>query len=152
MKRVMKKMNNETKEYRVAKIIDDKNLIITGGYEDGIKVNDKMEIIDKSSDITVKDPDTGEILGTLDATKGEVVVAKVFPHMAIVESPKRKVPGLTTATGTLNVGLSVQESLKRMMTEHITQDALNVDPEQITGGLPRSSAPIRIGDIVISTN
>lgn len=31
-------------------------------------------------------------------------------------------------------------------------DALNVDPEQITGGLPRSSAPIRIGDIVISTN
>ena len=32
MKRVMKKMNNETKEYRGAKIIDDNNLIITGGY------------------------------------------------------------------------------------------------------------------------
>ncbi len=141
-------MSNSKKEYRVAKIIDDMNLIITGGSEDGIKIGDKMEIIDKSSDIKVKDPDTGEILGTLDATKGKVEVAKVFPHMAIVESPKYTITGLNSI-GTANVGFSIQESLKRVMSDHIGQDPLNVDPTQITGGVPRSSNPIRIGDIVI---
>ncbi|WP_279096061.1 hypothetical protein [Lactobacillus taiwanensis] len=141
-------MTSENKEFRVAKIINDKSLIVTAGDKDGIKIGDQMEIVDKSSDIEVKDPETGEILGTLDATKGTVEVTKVFPHMSIVEPPKRTVPGLTAAA-TLNHGFSIQESLNRMMTEHVVQDSLNVDPEQITGSLPQSSKPIRVGDIVI---
>ncbi|MCD5424112.1 FlgT C-terminal domain-containing protein [Limosilactobacillus fermentum] len=127
-------------EMKIAKIISTKQVIVNAGSNVGLKVGDKLEIIDKFGDDPIVDPDTGENLGTLDLVKGNVIVSKVYPHMAIADS------------------LKVSSFLKAMSPELLAsslyggsyQEDLNVDPSQITGGFPQSdNQQIRIGDIVI---
>lgn len=130
-------------EMKIAKIISTKQVVVNAGSNVGLKVGDKLEIIDKFGDDPIVDPDTGENLGTLDLVKGNVIVSKVYPHMAIADSRK------------------VSSFLKAMSPELLAspfsplygssyQEDLNVDPSQITGGFPKSdNQQIRIGDIVI---
>ncbi len=119
---------------KIAKIISTKQVVINAGLDNGLKKGDKLEIIDKFGTDPVKDPDTGENLGTLDLPKGELIVSKVYPKMAIAESPiKPNMPYISNGLP----GLTIQKDL-------------NVDPEQITGGFPKSSGEqIKVGDIVI---
>lgn len=125
---------------KIAKIISTKQIVVNAGSNDGLEVGDKLEIIDKFGDEPIVDPDTGESLGTLDLIKGNVIVSKVYPHMAIADSPKASPLLQAMRPGLLSsplYGSSYQEDL-------------NVDPSQITGGLPEAGdQQIRIGDIVI---
>ncbi|MEK1297450.1 hypothetical protein HCY78_10490 [Limosilactobacillus fermentum] len=130
-------------EMKIAKIISTKQVVVNAGSNVGLKVGDKLEIIDKFGDDPIVDPDTGENLGTLDLVKGNVIVSKVYPHMAIADSRKASSflktmsPELLASPFSSLYGSSYQEDL-------------NVDPSQITGGFPQSdNQQIRIGDIVI---
>ncbi|WP_270371960.1 hypothetical protein [Limosilactobacillus mucosae] len=128
-----------TKEMKIAKIISTKQIVVNAGINIGLAVGDELEIIDKFGDDPIIDPDTGENLGTLDLVKGTVIVSKVYPHMAIADSPK---------TSTL-ANLMRPNYLPGLHGDTIQKD-LNVDPSQITGGFPQSdNQQIRIGDIVI---
>lgn len=129
-----------TKEMKIAKIISTKQIVVNAGSNDGLEVGDKLEIIDKFGDEPIVDPDTGESLGTLDLIKGNVIVSKVYPHMAIADSPK--VSPLLQAMR--------PDLLSSPLYGSSYQEDLNVDPSQITGGLPETGdQQIRIGDIVI---
>lgn len=121
-------------EMKIVKIINSKQIIVNAGSEAGLKTGDKLEIIDKFGSDPVIDPDTGENLGTLDIPKGTVYVSRLYPRMAIAET--KSITPYTHANAYLPV-------LGR-------QADLNVNPTQITGGLPEPSGnPISIGDIVI---
>ncbi len=125
---------------KIAKIISTKQIVVNAGSNDGLEVGDKLEIIDKFGDEPIVDPDTGESLGTLDLIKGNVIVSKVYPHMAIADSPKVS-PFLQAMRPNLSSSSLYGSSY---------QEDLNVDPSQITGGLPEAGdQQIRIGDIVI---
>jgi hypothetical protein len=125
---------------KIAKIISTKQIVVNAGSNDGLEVGDKLEIIDKFGDEPIVDPDTGESLGTLDLIKGNVIVSKVYPHMAIADSPKVS-PFLQAMRPNL---------LSSSLYGSSYQEDLNVDPSQITGGFPQSdNQQIRIGDIVI---
>lgn len=127
-------------EMKIAKIISTKQIVVNAGSNDGLKVGDKLEIIDKFGDEPIVDPDTGESLGTLDLIKGNVIVSKVYPHMAIADSPKVS-PLLQAMRPSL---------LSSPLYGSSYQEDLNVDPSQITGGLPEAGdQQIRVGDIVI---
>ena len=127
-------------EMKIAKIISTKQIVVNAGSNDGLKVGDKLEIIDKFGDEPIVDPDTGESLGTLDLIKGNVIVSKVYPHMAIADSPK-----VSPLLQAMRPGL-----LSSPLYGSSYQEDLNVDPSQITGGLPEAGdQQIRIGDIVI---
>lgn len=131
------------KEMRIAKIISTKQIVINAGQEDGIKKGDTLEIIDKFGSDPVIDPDTGESLGCLDISKGTVTVSQVYPHMAIAEAPYKT----TNMYNALNPSERLIDALSGNI--HIQSD-LNVDPKEITGGLPQASnTPIKVGDIVI---
>jgi len=120
---------------KIAKIINSKQVVINAGSNHNLKEGDKLEIIDKFGTDPVIDPDTGESLGTLDLPKGKLVVSKVYPKMAIAESPRR--PNLPLWGNTIPGIPTIQDDLK-------------VDPKQITGGFPKSSkTEIKVGDIVI---
>ncbi|KEQ20537.1 hypothetical protein HF82_01065 [Limosilactobacillus reuteri] len=120
---------------KIAKIISTKQVVINAGSDAGLKPGDKLEIIDKFGTDPVKDPDTGESLGTLDLPKGELIVSKVYPKMAIADSPKK--PSIAYVPGGIPGFPTIQRDL-------------NVDPKQITGGFPKSSGEqIKVGDIVI---
>lgn len=116
---------------KVAKIISTKQIVINAGKKDGIKVGDELEIVDQYG-ASVRDPDTGELLGTLDMPKGKVIVSTIYEKMAIADAPKINI----TSSNTNILGIA-------------TQADLNVDPKQITGTENISNKPIQIGDIVI---
>lgn len=121
---------------KIAKIISTKQVVVNAGSNVGLKVGDKLEIIDKFGDDPIIDPDTGENLGTLDLVKGTVIVSKVYPHMVIADSPKTSTMANLMQPNYLP-GFTIQKDL-------------NVDPSQITGGFPETSdQQIHIGDIVV---
>lgn len=122
------------------KIISTKQIVINAGFDEGIKEGEELEIIDKISNEPVVDPETGEDLGYLNISKGKVRVSRVFPKMSIAEAPYET--------------YSILDQLGNIKMPSATiQSDLNVDPKEITGGLPSPSKdPIRVGDTVIKIN
>lgn len=132
--------------FRIAKIIDETTFIITGGISDGVKEGDKFQIIGHKGE-EIKDPETGEVLGTLDSIKGVIVATTLYSKMSVARSE------------TFRVGGSIKAALSEISTPtynlndllgHTEHKALPVDPTQITGGIETFSdnAPIQVGDIV----
>lgn len=120
------------KKIQVAKIISSKQIVINAGSNEGIKRGDEFNIIDKVSNTEVKDPATGKSLGKLVSFKGRVIVSEVFEKMSVADAPSE----------TLNAATISVLSYKH-------QTDLNVDPKEITGGLPpRSDSPIQVGDVL----
>lgn len=121
------------KEIRVIKIINSKKIVINVGSDDGIKEGDYFKIVDKISNESIIDPETGENLGNLAVYKGEVEATTVYKKMSIVEPPLKQISFSSLAT-----------------ISHSYRGDLDVDPKEITGGLPKSShTPIQVGDQVI---
>lgn len=126
---------------KIVKIISTKQIVVNAGSKDGIKEGQQLEIIDKIGDEPVVDPESGENLGYLNISKGKVIVSRVFPKMSIAEAPSETYSVFDQLTGTFK------------MPSTTIQSDLNVDPKEITGGLPSPSKdPIRVGDTVIKIN
>jgi hypothetical protein len=135
-----------SKESKIAKIVDDHTLVITGGDDFEIEKGQRFEIIGKKGK-AVTDPDTGEVLGTLDELKGIVKAITVYPHMTVVKSEVHEADASfpsATQIAVNNLATGLNAFRPRRYHEH-----LNVDLNQVTGGLSSDeTSPIRIGDIV----
>ncbi|WP_342538502.1 hypothetical protein MKY15_20885 [Sporosarcina sp. FSL K6-1540] len=121
--------------YKIIKIIDEYTVIINAGFNQGIEVGDKFQILDKKGS-EVKDPDTDEVLGYLDLIKDTVNASEVHEKMSFCTTPFQA---------------SIYASLTASINEASfapRQAKLNIDLEQVTGGLRESDEPIRIGDSV----
>lgn len=137
------------KKMKVAKIISTKQIVVNAGKSDGLAEGDELEIIGEIGD-PVKDPDTGKVIGTLDNLKGRVTVTTVYEHMAIADAPTKEV---------LNDPYSRMLKQSRLLIDPMkqwrgtVQVDLDVDPDEITGGLPESKNEyedkIHVGDTVI---
>ncbi len=129
--------------FRIAKIIDETTFIITGGISDGLKEGDKFQIVGQVGE-EIKDPETGEVLGTLDSVKGIIVATTLYAKMTIARSETFKVGG------TINPAFLATSNSINDLFGHTEHKALSVDPSQITGGLDTYSDdnPIQVGDIV----
>lgn len=125
------------KQIKIAKIISTTKLVINAGEAEGIEENQKFRILDKKG-TPVTDPDTGEVIGTLDAYKATVIVSQVYEHIAVVESSKNFT--------SLNINLARYGLLGDVKND------LNVDKTQITGLDSTDSSPIQVGDKLIKVN
>lgn len=128
-----------TKLLKIAKILDEYNVVINGGASHGIEAGDEFQILDKKGS-SVKDPDTGETIGHLDLIKATVKVTDVQEKMCICTSNE-----YTMVSGSVFTGLNINAQSFLPQTE---KEKLNVDNKQITGGLRKSNAAIRVGDAV----
>ena len=72
-------------EGAVAKILTARELVINRGSEDGVKVRMKFQVLDLKAE-NIKDPETGEVLGSIDRPKVEVEVTRVADHLAIART------------------------------------------------------------------
>ena len=115
-----------TPTYKIVKIIDDQNIVISGGKNRQINEGDKFTVIDKNSEEII-DPDTFESLGYLYKSKGTVIATTVYDQLTILSS------------------IEVPTNLNSFMFPP-RQTTLDVNEDQITGGL--ESGPISIGDYV----
>ena len=118
--------------FKVIKIISDKRIVINAGKNE-VQTGDILRVIEKNSEEIV-DPDTNEVLGTLDYIKATITVEYVYEHMSICKNYETK---------TVNA-LDPFETLRQ---REVTSP-LNVNLSQITGGYNIDNKLIEIGGLV----
>lgn len=118
--------------FKIVRIVNGYTFVINGGLEDGINSGDSFHILDKKGDVVI-DPDTGEVLGTLDAYKGKITAKTIYPKMTICET------GYTQST--------LMKSSTAILSAFSERIELEVNPEQITP-LGFTETPVEIGDTV----
>lgn len=116
--------------FKVVKIIDSESIVLNAGYNDGIKENDKFVIYNIG--VEVKDPDTGNSLGTLDNIKERVTAVTVLENMCICKCPI-----------VYGSGVKMISTISTLFAEDNKQ--LNVEQSEITNDLSNDNV-IHIGD------
>lgn len=115
-------------KYKVIKIIDDRMIVVNAGKHD-VREGDILRIIVPSAEKII-DPDSGEVLGSLDYIKARIKVKNVYDRMCI-------------CTNDEYYDIPIDFSLK------ITRPKpLKVDLTEVSGGYDSQSNVINIGDIV----
>jgi hypothetical protein len=125
--------SSDNSKFKVVRILDEYRIIINAGKNDGVDDDSYFDVtgaIDK-----VYDPDTKELLGTLDGVKASVSPVKIFEKMCIC---KAKTIPLQGVANTLSPSLL---ALSRMLSK---SEPLPVDKSQISN--PETYSPIMIGD------
>jgi len=78
-------MENERIEGKVAQLLTDRELVINRGAEDGVEAGMRFAILVPSG-TDIRDPDTGEILGSVELAKTYVKVVSVMPKVAVAKT------------------------------------------------------------------
>lgn len=120
------------KNWKVIKIIDDYKIVINGGKNDFLNIDDELEIFIEGESLI--DPDTKEVLGNLDFIKARIRVKDLFDKFSICVNSEEITTSLAQV---MSAGL--------MRT---SQKPLKVDSSQITGYNLDSDKIIRTGDLV----
>ena len=121
------------KKIRVVKIIDDMNIVLNCGENDGIEEGTRF-VIYSFNGTKVTDPITNEDLGSFRGIKAKVIAINVFEKMCICQN------SVTIGGMSDFAALSFAPLIGR-------RASLNVDPSQISGGLnEKIDEPIIIGD------
>ena len=74
---------------KVAKILNSRELVINLGASDGVTNGMVFEVLDQKGE-DIQDPDSGEVLGSIDRPKVEVRVSRTFDRLAIAETYKAR--------------------------------------------------------------
>ena len=117
------------KVFKIIKIIDEYRVVINAGSNDSINTSDKFEIYVEGNEVF--DPDTNELLGTLDYVKAKVEAVDIFPKMSICRNTEY------TEKNLLGVNFTVQKL-----------SPLNVETKDISGGFEDINKKIKVGDLV----
>lgn len=120
-------------EWKIVKIVDNYRVVINGGDNDGIKRDDTLEVFAVGQPVT--DPDTNEVLGTLDTIKAYLRVTNVYEKMSLCENEDRK-------------RVSMLFPLENFT--QFVKNPLPIDATEISGGYD-SDNKIRVGDRVRKT-
>lgn len=81
-------MTNGPIRGKVARILNSRELAINVGTNDGVIAGMHFDVLDpKGEDIT--DPDTGEVLGSIDRPKVRVQVIKVYERLSVASTYKK---------------------------------------------------------------
>jgi hypothetical protein len=138
-------------EGKVAKILDEYSIVINVGRNDGVTEGMVFVVFTQSSD-EIKDPDSGETLGTLENVKDYVSAVHIQDKFATcVAKEVKRIPeeGESSGAQTLS-GAMMAESMSARPGGKIRTEKLNVNTSQIAG-IPQLG-PITLGDKVRSVD
>lgn len=122
-------------EYKVIEIINEYNLIINYGLENNAKQGDRLRIVERGEE--VKDPNTRESLGTLDAIKTVVSVKSAYNKFSVCH--KIKIPDLP-----------ILSPLASAMRNLSVEETLPVNSNEATyRKIPEGGGQITVGDTAI---
>lgn len=118
--------------FRVIEILDPTRILINGGSSQGLVEGDILEIFETGEKI--KDPQTGEILGTLDFIKDKVEVVTTYEKFSLCKKIIR-----------------TKSSIFSPLSEYVTTTSvhiaeLKVNKEQITNRKISGNPIISVGD------
>lgn len=123
-------------KYKVIEIMNEKELIVNYGSNDGAEVEDVIRIYSIGEEVI--DPETNIVIGTLDIIKDELEVYIIYKNFSICRKLVRT---------SHNPILSPLANISRTKVESMV---INIDNSDITGRkLPNNPPPIKVGDSVI---
>lgn len=93
-----------SKIFKVAEIIDDYTLVINAGENQNIKENQRFLIFSLDGK-EVYDPDTNELLGCLETTKGTAKAISVLEKMTVIKSDMYRVVTELDLTASLTLSI-----------------------------------------------
>lgn len=121
-------------KFKVIEIMNEKELIINYGSNDGANIGDDIRIYSVGEEIL--DPDTKVSLGTLDIIKDELEIVTVYEKFSICKKLLRT-----------NLGSILNPLVNRTTVESVE---LNVDKSDVSGRKSYNNpSPIKVGDSVI---
>jgi hypothetical protein len=78
---------------KVARILNSRDLVINRGSEVGVKLGMKFAILDPAGE-NITDPDTGELIGSVNRTKVQVEVTQVTDKLAVARTYRQSTVNL----------------------------------------------------------
>lgn len=128
---------NTGKLWRVVAILDEYRIVVNGGRGE-LNLGDKLEVIDHS--IELRDPDSGQVLGSVVYPKARLEVIQLEDKLAVARSADTETveqPGI----------LSTWKSLG--LEPYTIRRKLKIRPEDAIGGWgPAGEKAILVGDSV----
>jgi len=132
---------------KVARVLSSREIAITAGDKEGVAVGMFFEVMDpKGEDIT--DPDTGDILGSIERPKVRVQVTQVQDHISVASTYKKeKVNVGGIGSGSLSNLGAVSRAL--MPPKYVTKyETLKTD-EKTWEDLDEEESYVKTGDPVV---
>lgn len=132
---------------KVARILDTRHLVLNVGSTHGVTVGMYFDVLDpKGEDIT--DPDTGQILGSIERPKVRVQVIKVDEKLAVASTFKKKEVNVG-GRGSVNVG-GLAEMF--MPPKYVTKYETLKTTEKTWEDLSESESYVKSGDPVVQVS
>lgn len=127
-------------EGRVAQILTARELVINRGEADGVQVGMRFAVLNRRG-ADIKDPDTGESLGSVELDKVLVKVVRIAEHLAVARTFRTyKVGG--GALWAITAGMSSTPPREVVET-------FNTDERRLKDELDEKESFVKIGDPIV---
>ena len=74
---------------KVARVLNSREIVITVGSENGVKIGMQFEVLDRKGE-DIKDPDSGELLGSIKMPKVRVKVVQIQKRISVASTFRKK--------------------------------------------------------------
>lgn len=131
---------------KVARVLNSREIAIAAGSEQGVKAGMYFDVMDSKGE-DIQDPDTGELLGSLDRPKVRVKITHVKERLSVASTFKKEkinVGGSGVFLGSIG-GLSQALMPPKYVTKYET---LKTD-EQTWEDLDEEKSYVKVGDPVV---
>lgn len=129
---------------KVARILNSRDLVINVGSKDGVVVGMYFAVLDPKGE-DIKDPDTGEVLGSVERPKVRVQVVKVQERLSVASTYKKR----EVNVGGLGTGLSGGFAEFFMPPKYVTKYETLRTTERTWEDLDEKESYVKIGDPVV---
>lgn len=129
---------------KVARILDTRNLVINLGATHGVVVGMYFDVLDPKGE-DIRDPDTNEILGSLERPKVRVQIVKTEDRISVASTFKKKTVNIGGRGGLAVGGLAEMF----MPPKHVTKYETLKTTEKTWEDLEESDSYVKTGDPVV---
>jgi len=129
---------------KVARILDTRNLVINLGATHGVVVGMYFDVLDPKGE-DIRDPDTNEILGSLERPKVRVQIVKTEDRISVASTFRKKTVNVGGRGGLAVGGLAEMF----MPPKHVTKYETLKTTEKTWEDLEESDSYVKTGDPVV---
>lgn len=129
---------------KVARILNSRDLAINVGSKDGVVVGMHFDVLDPKGE-DIKDPDTGEVLGSVERPKVRVQVVKVQERLSVASTYKKRQVNVGGQGAGLSGGFAEFFLPPKLVTKYETLKTT----ERTWEDLEESESYVKIGDPVV---
>lgn len=134
---------------KVARVLNSREIVIAAGSDQGVRVGMYFDVLDlKGEDI--RDPDTGEVLGSIDRPKVRVRITQVQERLSVASTfKKEKINVGGTGHGLESFGSIGLLSRALMPPKYVTRYQTLKTDEKTWEDLDEEQSYVKTGDPVI---